>query len=468
MQKKKIAFVIASKNRATQLLSHFFDDASRAGFDVTVFCPDEVYAPLKDFFEEKKITRFNLPRVPQRSPLAVFNHLRYFILLNLHTEGEFHKKLRQVDFKISGFFLPYVLWPLARGLRLFPWCRRKIFWDKLEQYLFGNTAYYQALFKKHHFDWVVFPGPVLRAMSELLFFIAAKKAGLRSAVVDEAFGQFAVLPVSFRDFDRIFAWNKYTIDQAVRFHHIPKEVFTIAGPLRFDSYFKDAIPSREDFFAAHDLDRDKRIVSLVLSGVDIEYAIIDNLITHLREKKGESYQLVVRTNPFLSKVDEYTVRYAGVSGIVFNDPRADVHYNGFTSPQGQIVDLGALLKYSDVVISHASTVAIEGAVFGTPAIYHLFGLSHIEEKVSKGRLLRHQEAERRKRYDEWPFIVEVLNTGGVPLARSMEELLHMVDEALANRDMLVEERRALVKKICTYTDGLSGERIAQDLYKDVY
>ena len=462
MQVKKIALIVASVSRATQLLSFFADDAKRAGFEVSVFCPDNVYVPLQDFLAKKSITRFQLIRVPQRSGLAVFNHLRYFALLDHRLVNKFQERFRLMDFKTSGFFLPYVVWPAARFARLLPFCRHASFWDALEMRLFGNERYYREIFSRNHFEWVVFPGPVLRAMSELQLFVAAKAAHLKVAAVDEAFGQFAILPVPFRHFDRIFVWNHYTVDEGMRYHSLHRESFVIAGPLRFDSYFKGRVPSRDTFFASHGLDPARQLVGVVLSGVDIEYAIIDRIIKKMREQE-RPFQIVVRVNPFLSKSDEYSL-YRQLPGVHLTDSRDAVLYSGFTPLQSQMADLAALLKYSDVIVSQASTVAIEAAIFGTPTVYHLFDLQYVEERVTAGRLIRGQEAKRRVRYDEWPSIANVLKSGSVPLARSMDELMQLIDDALASRDRFARGRSVLVKDLCTYTDGRAGERIVKELY----
>ncbi len=458
---KRIAFVVASSSRAVQLLSFLHEDAARAGFLVSVFCGDDVYQPLKDFFEKNNITRYPLVRVPQKSALAVFNHLRYCTLGDF--KNKYREQFRRQDFATSGFFLPYVVWPISRILSLVPFFRKTTFWDGLEVRLFGNHPRYQEIFAQARFDWVAFPTPVLRSASELLLFTAAKKAGLKVTAVDEAFGQFVILPVSFRNFDRIFVWNKHTVNQAMQFHGLPEKAMAMSGPHRFDSYFKDVVPSREAFYAAHGLDAQKRIIGFVLSGVDIEFAIIDALSERIKKGEFRDVQVLVRPNPFMSKAEVYASRYAGVPGIVVSDPQAPVAYEGFTVLQSQMIDLGALLKYSAVNLSQASTVAIEGAIFNTPALYHLFGLDYVEESVTAGREARHQEAARREKYDEWPFIADVIATGAVPVARSMDELLQMIDDALASRSTLARERKLLVEKICTYTDGRSGERIMRAL-----
>jgi hypothetical protein len=459
--KRQIAFVVVSMVRAMQLLSFFADDVLRAGFEISVFCPDDVNEKLKDLFREKNIKRYLLPRVPQRSVIAVLNHLRYFTLLS--NENEFQGRLRKMDFKTSGFLLPYVLWPLSRILRFIPYFKKASCWDGLEKFFFGGGSYFREIFFKQHFEWVVFPAPVLRAMSELQMFISAKKAGFKVAAADEAWGQFAVLPVAFRTFDKVFVWNNYSIEQAGHFHRLPPKMFAVEGPLRFDSYFKGATPPREDFFAAHGFDPTKKIIACVLSGVDIEFVIIDRLIERLKKDMKGMFQIVIRTNPSLSKVDEYAARYRGIPDVIVTDPHEDITYKGFTALQSRVVDLGALLKFSSVVISHASTVAVEAAIFDTPVLYHLFGLDYVEESVPQGRVLRQQEAQRRYKYDEWASSAEVINTGAVPLARSMEELIALLDDALTNPQRLAQKRQELVKKICTYSDGRTGERIAQYL-----
>ncbi len=463
---QKLALVIASRARAVQMLSYLYDDAVNAGFEVTVICPDEVYNEFHDFFETRGAARLPYVHVSQKSLLMAVNHLRYHTLADFtHRENSaILEEYRRMDFAASSILLPYIVWPLSRILRLFPPLRDSRWWDRLEYALFGGHKTYHSIFSHERFDWVAFPAPVLRSPSELLLFFAAKRVGLRLAALDEAFGQFFNFSVSFRPFDRIFVWGELTVDYGNRFQGIPKERMTIGGPYRFDPYFNNRTPSREDYFRAHELDPTKRLITCAISGVDMEFRMLDELVRGMKEGRFSSpTQVFVSISPFVSKMSDFSPRYDGIPDLISNDPNAPVSYRDLDTARSHMYDLGGLLKWSDVIISQASTLAVEAAIFNTPVLYHLFDLDYREHRpdgtYSK---MRELEALRRIWYDKWPTIAEVIATGAVPCARSIEELMTLIARSLAG-DGLAEERKTLVKKICTYTDGRSGARIMKEL-----
>ena len=56
-----------------------------------------------------------------------------------------------------------------------------------------------------------------------------------------------------------------------------------------------------------------------------------------------------------------------------------------------------------------------------------------------------------------------LDTGAITLVKSKEELISALNSYFLNPSLLKSERARLVREQCAFTDGSSGERIANYL-----
>jgi hypothetical protein len=427
------------------MLSFLYEDAVHSGFTVSVFCNDDVYAYLEPFLKERSMQRFRRLDQPLKSALMFFNHLRNYTLIDF-AHNQTLDLYRREAFAASRFFLPYVIWPLARIIRLLPAGRRRTFWDAIEYRAFGRNSYYRGVFASSKFSYMVFPSAVLKSPDDLLLFACAKRAGVKVVSVDETFGQFDNHVVSFRDFDKMFIWSTGTLEKGKQLNHVNAQALRVVGPYRFDPYFKNQLPSREDFFSILGLDPSKKLITLMLGGEAVEHQIISAILRMQEEDAFNSAtHLLISLNPFVSKEEEF-VQYAGHAAVTVYDSRKSPSLAGFNALQSRLVEVGALLKYSSVLICRGSTLGVEAAVFDTPAIYYMFGISGAANE-----------------YDTFPFLAEVIRTGAVPVARSIEELSHAISHALRAPHAESKNRSLLVEKKFTYTDGRAGERIMVDL-----
>jgi CDP-glycerol glycerophosphotransferase (TagB/SpsB family) len=115
----------------------------------------------------------------------------------------------------------------------------------------------------------------------------------------------------------------------------------------------------------------------------------------------------------------------------------------------EVDEMSNFLAHSDLVITPASTLAVEAPIFDTPTIVTFFNTvsSELLSKVARtGWLERHF---RRVQKNDW-----------LPLAFSPEDLLSMMKRSLKDRSWYREGRRQLVDEVVTFRDGKSYERVA--------
>ena len=113
--------------------------------------------------------------------------------------------------------------------------------------------------------------------------------------------------------------------------------------------------------------------------------------------------------------------------VVFNLPQAQSEQIDADMPASELELVACLLRYSDVLINHFSTIAVEGCLNGLPTLNLGFdpGDAAKAQKVSQNS----DWAERRTHNQR------VIQTGGVPVVKSEEELIAKVGAYLEDPEL---------------------------------
>ncbi len=118
--------------------------------------------------------------------------------------------------------------------------------------------------------------------------------------------------------------------------------------------------------------------------------------------------------------------------------------------QDEVALAGNLLRHADVCLSPGSTMAIEPAIFDTPAIVPIFNRYMPEEYE------RFFDAFWMSRH--FGFLAE---NELLPFVRSAGEMTEAVCRALADRSWMKQERSVIREELIGPLDGHSTERLAQ-------
>ena len=103
------------------------------------------------------------------------------------------------------------------------------------------------------------------------------------------------------------------------------------------------------------------------------------------------------------------------------------------------IELGELMKHSDVVINLASTITIDAALFDTPIIcinFDYFGQRELKYSV--------------KKFYQFDHYAKLAKTKGFTLPNSLDDLISKITYQLANPNDLKTERLDIVKQQCLY------------------
>jgi CDP-glycerol glycerophosphotransferase (TagB/SpsB family) len=315
----------------------------------------------------------------------------------------------------------------------------------------------ETLFARHRPSLVATASPGL-IFAEIPVLRAARRARVRSIAVDLSWDNLTNKFLPPRQVDRLVLWNASMREEAQALHRYDADRIAVAGVPQFDSYFREARSSRDEFCRRVGLDPSRRIVTLATipkSKYGHHQFVIDHLLDAIASGAiGEPADLLVRLHP-RDQADQYD-RYRGRPHVVVEKAFRQTRTR---SGDGMDVDfmaentrhLADTLYHSDVVLNVASTLAIEASIFDTPVI----NIGFDGEPGSNQALM------------EWHYgsthFQKVVRSGAVRIAQSSGEMVDLINAYIANPSLDSEGRRRIVAEQCEFTDGRSAERVAAEI-----
>jgi len=244
--------------------------------------------------------------------------------------------------------------------------------------------------------------------------------------------------------------------QAVELHGYEPAQVRVAGPPHWDRYFRPGPTiSREAFFARIGADASRRLVTLMTTGktlYDHYPRVVRVLIKAINEGRFGQAQLLVRLHPRddLDRYDQFERR----PHLLVDKPFKKTVKSG----DGLDVDiksenqqhLADTLRHSDVIVTIASTIAIEASIFDTPVVDVSFD-GETPEELSKSA----------RRYYQFTHYANITRAGAAPVADTPEALIDHVARYLNDRSLDRAGRQRVVREQVQFTDGQSSDRIAQ-------
>jgi len=319
----------------------------------------------------------------------------------------------------------------------------------------------EQLFDRYKPVLVVGSSPGL-IFSEVPLLRTAVRRHVRTIVVDPSWDNFTNKLIPVRRADRIVVWNDIMKQQAIELHgYGPKQV-RVAGPPHWDRYFRPgSVMSREAFFSRIGADASRRLVTLMTTGktlYDHYPRVVRILMKAIDDGRFGEAQLLVRLHP-RDDLDRYE-EFRGTPRLIVEKPFKKTVKSGdgldvdITSENQQ--HLADTLRYSDVVVTVASTIAIEASIFDTPIVDVSFD-GEAPEEFSKSA----------RRYYRFTHYANITRAGAAPVAETPEALVDHVARYLHDRSLDRDGRKRVVREQCQFTDGKSSERIAQFVVEEL-
>jgi len=313
----------------------------------------------------------------------------------------------------------------------------------------------EQLFERYQPVLLVGSSPGL-IFSEVPLLRTAVRRHVRTIVVDPSWDNFTNKLIPVRRADRIVVWNDIMKQQAVELHGYTPGQVRVSGPPHWDRYFRGGpAVSREAFFARVGADISRKLITVTTTPM-LLYSHFDRVIRSLKAAIDDGplagAQVLVRLHPRddLRRYEEFS----GVPNVIVEKPFKPTVKSG----DGLDVDITAenqqhladTLRHSDVIVTVASTIGVEAAIFDTPVVDVAFDG---ETPVDPAKSVR--------RYYRFTHYVNVLRRNATRVAETPEAMVDAVAAYLADRSLDREGRRRVVADQVQFTDGRSSERLVR-------
>ena len=337
--------------------------------------------------------------------------------------------------------------------------RRETRYDVIDRMISHPHA--EQLFERYQPVLLVGSSPGL-IFSEVPLLRTAVRRRVRTIIVDPSWDNFTNKLIPVRRADRLVVWNDIMKQQAVDLHGYAPDQVRVSGPPHWDRYFRPGpVISRDAFFARIGADPSRRLVTLMTTGktlYDHYPRVVRILMSAIESGRWGAVELLVRLHP-RDDLERYDA-FRGIPHLIVEKPFKKTVKSG----DGLDVDitsenqrhLADTLRHSDVVVTVASTIAIEASIFDTPVVDVSFdGETPVEF------------AKSARRYYKFTHYANITRQGAAPVAETPEALVEHVGRYLADRSLDREGRRRVVQDQCQFTDGKSSERIAKFVVEEL-
>lgn len=310
-----------------------------------------------------------------------------------------------------------------------------------------NKRPYKYLFEKHHPDLVFLTTP-FNWPFDLELLAEAKRFGVKTAGIPGNWDHLSKYYIPFK-VDKLLVWSELIKDEAIRHQNYKDEQIKIVGAPQIDFYLrKDTVGPRDLFLRSLGFQTSVRFVTYFSQGPytpdGADY--VDMVIKWIEEGiLDKNLRIVVRPHPQgLWEAEKYA-RFEG-HPLVHID-RVD----GWSTAEN-VRSYINLLKHSDIVITHYSTVAVEASIFDRPAIIAGFDGYKIRPT--------YQSLRRHKILTHFQYLIPL---GGVRVTESPDELLKTLQEYLKNPRLDSSNREKLKYKVFGHLDGQNTQRVVDEI-----
>lgn len=354
-------------------------------------------------------------------------------------KNRFIRNLRKW-FNVTGFYSPTY--------------EKKIF--EQEEKLLISSAAYENISK-----WVdnlkpdaVFTVTPFHRQEDLLLRICHNK-GLKMLTAILSFDNITKrgwIPVNY---DVYMVWNKENKEQLLKIYPVAQsKPLHITGAPQFDFYFKQGYLLPKDEWknvVGISANSTKKIIlyaggpQALFPQEPLYLQQLDKAITNGTIKDAI---ILFRCHP-IDRIERWKDAIGNSSNIFFDASWTGNKKMGDANiTDADIMKLCSTLAYTDVHINVCSTMTVDGSAFNKPQI----GPAYLN--TAKASYLLQQL------YWQEHF-VPVMQTKGLMLAKSEQELIMHVNKALLQPELYTKANDAILKSIITYNDGKSTERVAK-------
>lgn len=256
--------------------------------------------------------------------------------------------------------------------------------------------------------------------------------------------------------DKLIVYNNLVKKDAIQQADFIKKDIFVSGVPHYDQHINQKKINREDFLKKIGGDPKKKVIfyaPLAKRFISSRWLMIDYLQSLIDTGLIKNSQLLVRFQPNDFVEDDEILKRKNIifdiPGIRFSQHMpigAGIDWD--LSPQ-DIEMLTNSLYHCDVLVSYASSLCIDAAIFNKPIININFELA---EPLSVYR--SPTELYKMTHY------VNALKTGAIKLVNDKQEMVFWINKYLENPELDGDNRKKLREEQCYILDGKAGKRTA--------
>ncbi len=371
--------------------------------------------------------------------------------------------IRQVDFEIRGkqHLLMAAAKPMIKRLRRSQKARKKL----IERQMDYVPGIYCDLFEKYSPSLVVSCTYGWRNDRYLLR--EASQRGIKTGAVIVGWDNPSSYGIPCAPLDFVTCWSDIQKSELVDGSDWEPEKVNIGGIPSYDNYFNGSwlIP-REEYFAKHGLDPDRKLISYACSFVTFSpnYPNVEALAKLVSEDLlNEPAQLLVRLHPnhylndsfFSGERDKIATLIKRSPHLHLVEPAALAGTLGNYSGE-DMDEKTSMMAHSDVFTTVYSTMCVECAIHDRPIVSVVIDTPGGWNHPDKFSLALTE-------IDRWPTHSRFIIAGAGKLADNKETLQQHINAYLSDPSLDKQARQKFVQEEITYTDGSAGNRTAEYL-----
>jgi len=330
-----------------------------------------------------------------------------------------------------------------------------------------RKMFYSDFFSKKNIKCVLVPGLGNWGFwSELVLAREAQRKGLHTIAAITNYDN--LVNRGFRGFmpDKLAVWSTLMADEAMKLHSIPAKRIEVTGPVQFDPYFEDVSVSRDVFLTSIGLDPKKKTI-LYAGGVNVRrYFDIFYVVKQLMAVNDDC-NVIIRAYPhekvllspewqLLEKEFNHSSNVYISNALTTSADTIGMSQNTDIVGENDFDELTCLLKFSDVMINHYSTIALEAAICDLPTIQIAYDVSIYGLKYNNTAAYQKRQTHN----------LRIKRIKGARIANNKNELLAHLESYLADKTLDQEKRYEYALSECNYLDGRSGERLIKLIERD--
>lgn len=255
--------------------------------------------------------------------------------------------------------------------------------------------------------------------------------------------------------DKLLLHSSWLFNLAKNLHKIPEKKLEIVGIPQYDTFFrKDFLIPRDEFLKSLSLNSGDKFI--LFAAISTDFAPYEWEIPEIISKAVEDGLLpqntavIARPHPNCGMPQGFNKNWRNIK-----IDRPVKYVEGKTSNWEQERDdinhFANLLYHADLVITGASTISIDAAIFDRPIINYAFDGYH--------KLPYYQSVLRC--YEKYTHYIAMVKTDGVQLVYSPEELVERIKKYLDNPFFDQGGRKKIINEFVGFTDGDSAKRISR-------